>query len=123
MLQRGRRSQSHREFLAEVGDIHEPPPKPIYSLDGPEQKLWDDIVREYGLSRGGEILLNIALQSLARARHCSEVIDAQGAVIAGRRNILKPHPLLGVERAARSFCASIFKKLKIDLRRFEDRLN
>jgi hypothetical protein len=92
------------------------PPEPCYRLDEPEKRMWDEIHREYDFTYCGNLLLCMALQSLGRARHCGEIIEKQGTMIPGRRNILKPHPLLFVERSARSFCSSVFKKLKIELR-------
>ncbi len=93
------------------------PSEPPYHLDAPEREIWDEMRREYNNFTGcGDIVLCMALQSLGRARKCSELIEEQGAMIAGRRNILKPHPLLGVERASRALCASLFEKMKIKLR-------
>jgi hypothetical protein len=108
-----------RQTLALVANAPAPshePPEPCYRLDEPEKRMWDALHREYAFTYGGDMLLCFALRSLGRARHCSEIIEKQGAMIPGRRNILKPHPLLSVERNASQFCQSVFKKLKIELR-------
>ena len=118
MLQRGRKSRLQRQTLALAGNAPAPsdePSAPFYRLDKPEREIWDEIHREYSFTYGGDLLLCMALQSLGRARHCSEVIDSQGAMFPGRRNILKPQPLLGSERRSREFCQSVFKKLRIRL--------
>ena len=119
MLQRGRKSRLQRQMLALAANAPAPshePPQAFYRLDEPEKRIWDEIHREYSFTYGGDLLLCMALQSLGRARHCGEVIEQQGTMIPGRRNILKPHPLLGIERRSREFCSSVFKKLKIRLR-------
>ena len=119
MLQRGRKSRLQRQTLALVSNAPAPshePPAPCYHLDEPEKRMWDQLHREYDFTYGGNLLLCMALRSLGRARHCGEIIEQQGMMIPGRQNILKPHPLLFVQRSAYSFCVSVFKKLKIELR-------
>jgi len=116
--QRGRKSRLQRRTMALVANAPAPshePPAPCYRLDEPEKRMWDEIHREYDFTCGGNLLLCMALQSLGRARHCGELIAQQGSMIPGRRNVLKPHPLLGVERVSRALCASLLKKLKIKL--------
>jgi hypothetical protein len=79
--------------------------------------MWDKIHQHHAFSYPGDLLLSLALQSLGRSRECHKIIAAQGTVVpAGRKkHTLKAHPLLGVERRAREFCLSVFKKLKIEL--------
>jgi hypothetical protein len=118
VLQRGRKSRLQRQTLALVANAPAPshePPQPCYRLNEAEKRMWDEIQREHHFSYAGDLLLCMALQSLGRARHCAEIIAKQGTMIPGRRNILKPHPLLSVERNAHQFCQSVFKKLKIEL--------
>src|SRR5262249_11007733 len=119
--QRGRVSRLQRQTLALVGNAPAPshePPQPCYRLDQPEKQIWDELHRDYDFTYGGDVLLCAALQSLGRARHCNEIIAQQGVMIpAGRRkNTMKRPPLLSVERNARQFCQSVFKKLRIELR-------
>jgi hypothetical protein len=119
VLQRGRKSRLQRQTLALAANAPAPshePSAPFYRLDEPEREIWDEIHREYSFTYGGDLLLCLALQSLGRARVCGEVIAKQGTMIPGRRNVLKPHLLLGIERRSREFCSSVFKKLKIRLR-------
>ena len=115
MLQRGRKSRLQRQTVALASNAPAPshePPEPCYRLDEPEKRMWDQLHREYDFTYGGNLLLCMALRSLGRARHCGEIIEQQGTMIPGRRNILKPHPLLFVQRSAYSFCSSVFKKIE-----------
>ena len=119
MLQRGRKSRLQRQTLALAANAPAPshePPEPCYRLDEPEKRMWDALHREYAFTYGGDLLLCMALKSLGRARECGAVIEQQGVMVPGRKNIPKLHPLLGVERNARQFCQSVFKKLRIELR-------
>jgi hypothetical protein len=119
VLQRGRKSRLQRQTVALASNAPAPshePPQPCYRLDPPEMRMWDELHRDHDFTYGGDLLLCFALRSLGRARHCGEIIEKQGAMIPGRRNVLKPHPLLSVQQSAHSFCLSVFKKLKIELR-------
>jgi hypothetical protein len=100
--------------------IPAPPPKPHFHLDAPERRLWDQIHRTYTFNYGGEIILALAMQSLGRARACDAVVAKEGMQVrAGRRCAMKAHPLLAVSQSARNFAAMLFRRLRIDLGRFE----
>jgi hypothetical protein len=126
VLQRGRRSKSHREFLALVGRIPDQQPKaPAPDLPEPpshfreaERETWYAILRENPqLNYSGCMLLGISINALARAQVCAKTIDEAGGPLSiDNRGRLKRHPLAGIEVANRKLAKDLFKMLKIELR-------
>ena len=67
------------------------------------QTRWDRLVADYGIEdSGGELLLETALTALDRMQAAQAAIAKDGATVEDRWHQVKPHPLLTVERYARS---------------------
>ena len=67
------------------------------------QTRWDRLVADYGIEdSGGELLLETALTALDRMQAAQAAIAKDGATVEDRWHQVKPHPLLTVERDARS---------------------
>jgi hypothetical protein len=69
-----------------------------------------------GLNRGGELLLENALQAMGRARTLRAIIDRDGVLLTGREGLPRKHPLLAIEAQLRKLVQTTFKALKIELR-------
>jgi hypothetical protein len=123
MLQRGRVGKLRRAMLPMMhqqqkgASIHKLPPPPPKYLDAPEREAWNAIMHEHdGLNRGGELLLENALQAMGRARTLRAIIDRDGVLLTGREGLPRKHPLLAIEAQLRKLVQTTFKALKIELR-------
>ena len=80
-----------------------------------EQKLWDRIASDYDIrNNSAAVILEIAMQSHARARTCRDVLKKEGFMIAGP-NGQKAHPLLATERQAQSQMMTALRRLGVTL--------
>lgn len=97
--------------------------KPAPSGLSPEaQRWWRSIVAEYQISDGaGLLLLQSALEALDRVRAAQAAIAADGLVQSGSKRQPRAHPLLAVERDARSAMLAALKALNLDLEPLRDR--
>ena len=117
MKQRGRKSAAalsvfpkpHLVASATASD----PPQPPAHLGEPEQRIWNDVVREWRGTDAALALLASGLESHQRGRLAALCIAEQGMVVDGANGQLKPHPLLSVERAAMRAFAQTFRQLGI----------
>jgi phage terminase small subunit len=80
------------------------------------KKLKKKLISEYSISdSGGLAILESGLQAYDRAAKARETIDTDGMVIFDRFGATKAHPLLSVERDARSQWLMALKALNLDL--------
>jgi P27 family predicted phage terminase small subunit len=95
------------------------PPK---HLGAESKKLWRELVTEYKIDDpAGLAILKSALEARDRAEECRKSIEKQGAVFKDRFNSPKQHPLLSVERDARSAFLAGLKALNLDIEPLHDR--
>lgn len=82
-----------------------------------ESQAWHSrLVSEYGITDdGGLLLLQTAMEAFDRMRECQKAISKDGAQVKDRFEQLKPHPLLSVERDARSQLLAALKAMNLDL--------
>jgi len=124
VLQRGRKSRSSREFLALVGRTPDPKapaphmPELPSDLGEAERKTWYAILHENPhLNYGGGILLELAINAIARAQQCSKIIAKDGGpLIIGDDHKPCRHPLTGIEVQNRKLAREVFKLLRIEVR-------
>lgn len=91
-----------------------PPPANLGKAGG---KVWQSIMSEYRIDDAGgcETLLQICLAA-DRADECAAEIAADGGpVIRTKHGLLKDHPLLKHELAARSFVVRSLHRLNLDV--------
>ena len=87
-------------------------------LDEEEARLFDQIVRSYGLR--DEVSLRIleeACASLQRARLAREQIDREGMTFTDAKGKPKMHPACVVERDSRAAALAAFRQLNFELPR------
>ena len=91
------------------------PTSPPKSLSRQSKALWKQIVSQWSLDDpAGLKVLEVGLHALDRAEECREQIDKEGCTLADRFDQVKPHPLLSVERDARSQFMHTMKQLNLD---------
>jgi P27 family predicted phage terminase small subunit len=92
------------------------PPEPPAHLGEPEKHIWDAVFRDFDLPTETALaILTAGLESHMRARLAREQVDKDGMTITGRDGQEKVHPLLAVERDARSGFLQAVKLLGLDL--------
>jgi hypothetical protein len=90
-----------------------PPPRPL-GVHG--TALWNRVLADYDIADvGGRELLALACEQLDRAVALREQIDQDGLVIKTRTGVLKDHPALRHELAARAFIAKTLLKLGLNV--------
>jgi len=117
MKQRGRKSAASlstfpRPHLGPESPVRDVPAAPSH-LGEPEQRIWNDVVRDYRGTDASLALLASGLESHQRGRLAAQCIADQGMVVEGANGQPKPHPLLSVERAAMRAFAQVFRQLGI----------
>jgi P27 family predicted phage terminase small subunit len=101
--------------------LHQPvtaslPPEAPAHLGEPEKQVWAAVHRDFDLPTETALaILTTGLESHMRARLAREQVDKDGMTIEGRDGQEKVHPLLGVERDARSGFLQAIKLLGLDL--------
>jgi P27 family predicted phage terminase small subunit len=92
---------------------HQQPPD---HLGEPERQIWSHVLSDYRLeTQTATAVLVSALEAHQRARMAREVIDRDGMTVVGRDGQAKAHPLLQVERDARSAWLMAIKTLGLSL--------
>jgi phage terminase small subunit len=81
-----------------------------------EKALWNQFVRESVFDmKAGLSLLESALDAHSRARECREVIAREGlSFVDAKTGSIKSHPLLSVERDARSSYLHHMRALRLE---------
>ncbi len=96
--------------------------KPPKHLSTEAKKIWKTVISEYGIvDIAGIKILKTALESFDRAQSAREQIEADGLTVLDRFGILKPHPLLPIERDSRSAFLAGLKALNLDIEPLKDR--
>ena len=117
MKQRGRKSAASLSVFPKphlvASETASKPPQPPSHLGEPEQRIWNDLVREWRGTDASLALLASGLESHQRGRLAAQCIADQGMVVEGANGQLKPHPLLSVERASHRAFLQTFKALGI----------
>ena len=86
------------------------------------REWWRAITVEYSLDDdAGRLLLQTALEAFDRMRECQSAISADGMIVRGSTRQPRSHPLLTVERDARSQMLAALKALNLDLEPLRDR--
>jgi P27 family predicted phage terminase small subunit len=89
------------------------PPRPLGD-DG--AKLWQAIQAEYVVTdSGGVELLLQACESLDYVQECRRIIERDGMVSKSKGGMIRDHPLLRHQLAARSFISRCISKLGLDV--------
>jgi P27 family predicted phage terminase small subunit len=91
-------------------------PKVPKHFENPERLLWKKILSEYLIAdSAGLKLLETALEAHSRARKARETVDKEGMTTTDRFGQVKAHPLITVERDARSQFLLAMKQLNLDI--------
>lgn len=91
-------------------------PSPPAHLGKEARGWWIKICEEYAIDdEAGMLLLQIALESFDRMRGAQRVIRREGQSVRDRFGQQKAHPLLVVERDARSAMLAALKALNLDV--------
>jgi hypothetical protein len=100
--------------LAVVGALAPPADRPPHKLGKPGQKLWDAICSEYVFddAAGKETLYHICAAA-DLVEPCAEQVRRDGAVVRSKGGIVREHPALRPQQAARSFIVRTLAKLGI----------
>ena len=99
------------------------------SAIGPPKRLsvearrgWQKVVDEYQIvDDTGLIILTTAFEAFDRMRNAQEQIKLEGMTSTGRFGQVKAHPLLTVERDARTQFLAALKQLDLDVEPLADR--
>ena len=80
------------------------------------------LIDEYGIfDMAGRRILTVSLEAFDRAQKSRRRIERDGMCIKDRFGVLKPHPLLPVERDNRAAFLAGLKALNLDLEPLRDR--
>jgi P27 family predicted phage terminase small subunit len=91
------------------------PPKPPKHLGTPERELWRGILQDFKLDNAAAIaMLCTALEAHQRAREARETIDREGMSFKTSHGQTRVHPLLTVERDARSAFITSMRALGLE---------
>ena len=91
-------------------------------LSAEARDWWQRITTEYSLDDdAGRLLLQTALEAFDRMRECQKAIAEDGMIVRGSTRQPRSHPLLTVERDARSQMLAALKSLNLDLEPLRDR--
>jgi P27 family predicted phage terminase small subunit len=97
-------------------------PRPPSSLSPEAKRLWRRLIEEYAIEdQGGLAVLQVACEALDRLRDAQQAIDTDGTVVMDRFGQQKAHPLLVVERDARSAFLKAIQHLGLDIEPLKDR--
>jgi len=89
----------------------EPPPH----LQERSKALWRDLVPSRCASPGRVAMLEAALTALDQADQARQQVARDGLSFTTRKTkMVRPHPLLAVERQARATFLRIFRTLRLD---------
>jgi P27 family predicted phage terminase small subunit len=95
------------------------PPK---RLSAEARKSWQKVVDEYQIvDDTGLIILSTAFEAFDRMRVAQDQIKREGMTSTDRFGQTKAHPLLTVERDARSQFLAALKQLNLDIEPLADR--
>jgi P27 family predicted phage terminase small subunit len=83
-----------------------------------EKKLYEQLMRTFRFDDAAsvEILLQ-GLEARQRAREAREQIAKDGLVTHDERGVIRPHPLLRVERSAQQAFLAAMRALRLDVER------
>lgn len=96
-------------------------PTPPKQLSREAKAWWRKLSDEYCLDdEAGKLLLQTALEAFDRMRQAQGVISEGGPTIKDRFEQMKAHPLLTVERDARSQMIQALKSLNLDVEPLRD---
>ncbi len=96
-------------------------PKPPKRLTSEAKSWWRRIIEEYSIEdEAGMLLLQTAMESFDRMRAAQHEVAEKGMTIKDRFDQEKAHPLLSVERDARSQMLLALKALNLDLEPLRD---
>lgn len=89
--------------------------KPSRPIGKHGKQLWNSVTEEYGIEdAGGVEMLTLACQALDRAEDLAAAIKRDGTVIRSK-GIIRDHPALKHELAARSFVVRTLQRLGLDV--------
>lgn len=116
MNQRGRKTNLKQPlWMKNLQPAKDVEPAPAH-LGKPEQELWDRVLQQFGIEDPVALaLLTAALEAAQRARECRDQIKKDGHLVRGKGGVMKPHPLLTVERCARQQTVATLRKLGVQL--------
>ena len=91
-----------------------PVPAPEH-LSEKSKELWTSLTRDKVTTPSRQTLLLAGLEALDRSEQCRLAIEQEGMVtITARSGVGHPHPLLRIEKEAKSLFAKIWNQLKLD---------
>ena len=95
--------------------------KPPVTLTKEAKAYWKKLVQDFDLDdEPGLLLLKTTLESYDRSNSARATIDKEGMQVVDRFGQVRPHPLLTVERDARSQFMLGLKSLNFDLEPLRD---
>ena len=87
------------------------------------KKQWDKLLYEYEIAdEAGLFLLQTGLEAFDRMREAQAKIKKEGMQVADRFGQMKAHPLITVERDARSAMLQAVKGLNLDIEPLQERV-
>ena len=85
-------------------------------LSADARAWWDHLTNEYDIAdSGGRLLLQTAMEAFDRMRGAAARVAEDGEMVADRFGQLKAHPMLTVERDARSQMLMSLKQLNLEV--------
>ena len=86
------------------------------------KRQWQKLLLEYEIEdQAGLFLLQTGLEAFDRMREAQAIVKEEGMQVADRFGQMKAHPLITVERDARSAMLQAVKGLNLDLEPLQDR--
>ena len=90
-------------------------------LSADAKTWWRKIQRDYSIDdNAGLLLLQTAMEAFDRMKGAQAAIERDGPTVRGSAKQLSAHPLIAVERDARSQMLSAIKQLNLDLEPLRD---
>ena len=91
-------------------------PTPPRGLSTEAKRWWSRLAEEYAIKdQAGVLLLNTAMEAFDRMKGAQRAVKRDGLVVFDRWGQAKAHPLLTVERDARSQMMAALKALNLDI--------
>jgi len=99
--------------------VHRSPPD---HLTKEAQSWWEQLMEEFNLDDpGARLLLQTACECYDRMKQAQATVKKEGASFRDRFDQVKSHPLLVVERDARSQMILAIKSLNLDIEPLRDK--
>ena len=99
----------------------EKPASPPKTLSAEARKWWRDVMQEYEITDpAGRLLLQTSLEAFDRMRGAQQAISDDGLMLRDRFEQPKAHPMVVIERDARSAMLTALKAMNLDIEPLRD---